>query len=461
MKIVGSLNSFLWSWGVSIPILIFGIAATVIFRAPWARMFKQMIRNIFAKNAKDGVSPFKTVCATIGGQVGTGNVVGVATAIGTGGPGALFWMWITAFLGMTTMMVETTLGQLYKRKKEDGTYIGGLAYFVSDGMKLKWLGKIAAFLVAIGTGMVTVMTCVNGIADAVQTVMPEVRPIYVGMILAVCAGFIVFGGFRRLADFASAVVPFMTAAYVILAFIVLVTHLPQIPGILALVVKSALTPQAAFGGAAGYGIKSAFRYGMARGIFSNEAGQGTTCTISAASDARHPVTQALLGSLGVAVDTLLVCTATGIIILLSGADYTQVTGAALSQMAFGVFFGNMAPWIIAVALLFFAFTSIVSSLYNGGVQVQFLTGNTMVLRVYTCLQIAVILAACVFSPTEMFELTDLSAGLMSLVNVIAMVVLFKQVKACIADYEFQLKQGIKEPVFDWDKFRREQGIEDS
>lgn len=157
----------------------------------------------------------------------------------------------------------------------------------------------------------------------------------------------------------------------------------------------------------------------------------------------------------------LVCTATGIIILLSGADYTQVTGAALSQMAFGVFFGNMAPWIIAAALLFFAFTSIVSSLYNGGVQVQFLTGNTMVLRVYTCLQIAVILVACVFSPTEMFELTDLSAGLMSLVNVIAMVVLFKQVKACIADYEFQLKQGIKEPVFDWDKFRREQGIEDS
>lgn len=154
--------------------------------------------------------------------------------------------------------------------------------------------------------MVTVMTCVNGIADAVQTVLPEVRPIYVGIILAVCAGFIVFGGFRRLADFASAVVPFMTAAYVILAFIVLITHLPQIPGILALVVKSALTPQAAFGGAAGYGIKSAFRYGMARGIFSNEAGQGTTCTISSASDARHPVTQALLGSLGVAVDTLFV-----------------------------------------------------------------------------------------------------------------------------------------------------------
>ena len=452
-------NGFLWgTFGVAILILIFGIYATIRLRVPWVRHFKDMIRAFKGKALGKGVTPFKTVCVAVGAQVGTGNLIGVSTAIASGGPGALFWMWVTALLGMSTIMVETLLGQLYKEKNPDGTFRGGAAFYIGKGLNMRWLGVIVALIVSVGSGFANAMSHTNAICDAVTNVAP-ISPLVLGIVLAVASFVIVIGGFRRVSGFASKVVPFMCILYIVLAIWVLVSHITAVPAMFAMVFKAAFNFRAVGGGVAGYTVAQAFRYGMARGIFSNEAGQGSTPHQSSAGAPLHPAVQGFLGASAVAIDTLLVCTATGIIILLSGVDYTQMSGAVLAQAAFKVFFGDVAPYIIAIALFFFAFTSLIASFYGGATNISYITTNKKVRVVYMAILAVLSALSSLLSVDFMFEISDFTSALMVLPNIIALFILFKQAKGCLEDFEQQQARGIEHPVYDWAKFRSEHGMQ--
>ncbi len=238
-----------------------------------------------------------------------------------------------------------------------------MAYYVSGGLHQRWLGVIAAVLVAGGTGVITCMSHVNGVCMAIDNVMSS-NALLVGVILAVVSGIIVAGGFKKIASFAQTVVPFMALVYILLALFIIIFNISHVPAVFRMIFQSAFHFRAVGGGILGYTVQQAFRFGMARGIFSNEAGQGTVVNVSSSASVRHPVTQGFLGMAGVFTDTILVCTATGMIILLSGADYHTLTGIALTQAAFSHYFGGAASWILAVALFFFAFTSLIPSIWG-------------------------------------------------------------------------------------------------
>ena len=458
-ELILKANGFLWgAFGVSMLILLFGIFATTALRFPWARHFKDMLGAYKGKAANNGASPFATLCASLGGQVGTGNLIGVSTAIASGGPGALFWMWVTALLGMSTIMVETILGQLYKERNEDGTFRGGAAFYIGNGLHMRWLGIIVAFIIAIGSGIANAMSHVNAIYSAVNTVLP-CSPLLIGTVLSVFAFAIVIGGFKRVSGFASKVVPVMAIAYIIIAVGVILFNIGKLPAMFSMIMSYAFNFKAVTGGAIGYTVSSAFRYGMARGIFSNEAGQGTTPNTTASGSPMHPVTQAFLGSMAVAVDTLLICTATGFIILLSGADYTVLSGASLTQAAFTTFFGGVAPVIVAVLMFFFGFTSLVASFYSGSVNIDYICNNKKVRFVYMLILTVLSSLSAILSVDAMFELSDLVSALMVFPNVIALVFLFGQAKDCLKDYEEKRKNGEEHPSFSWNEFRTKHGME--
>ncbi len=457
-QLILKANSVLWGmFGVSLLILLFGIFATIGLRFPWIWLFKDMIGAYKGKASNAGASPFATLCASLGGQVGTGNLIGVSTAIASGGPGALFWMCITALVGMSTIVVETILAQLYKEQNDDSTYRGGAAYYIGNGLHQRWLGIIVAFIIAIGSGIANAMSHVNAIYSAVNTVIP-CNPVVIGTILSVAAFVIVIGGFKRVSGFASKVVPVMALAYIAIALFVIITNITKVPAMFQMILSSAFSTRAAVGGVVGYTVSKAFRYGMARGIFSNEAGQGSTPHTTASGSPMHPVTQGFLGSMAVAVDTLLICSATGIIILLSGADYTELSGASLTQAAFSQFFGGTAPIIVALQHFFFGFTSLVASFYGGNVNVGYICNNKNVRLIYMVILTILSSLSAILSVDAMFEISDFVSALMVFPNIIALVFLFKQASACLKDYEEQRARGIEVPVFDWNKFRKEQGM---
>ncbi|MCI2056944.1 MAG: sodium:alanine symporter family protein [Oscillibacter sp.] len=458
---IGTIDDYVWSYIAPFLILGFGLFATIAFKFPWIRYFKKMFTNMFSKAQGDGASPFGTLCAALGGQIGTGNVVGVATAIASGGPGALFWMWATALVGMSTSLCETILSQLFKQKNADGTYRGGGIYNIHYGLHIKWLAVILAITFALGSGMADCMTCVNGIYQSINTVMP-VNPWIIGGILAVVAGAIVCGGFKRIARFSESVVPFMALSYLLVSLFILITNFKLLPAMFGMIFSSAFNFRSVGGGVLGFTVAQAFRYGMARGIFSNEAGMGTTSCIHASSSPVHPAVQGTLGMCGVFVDTILVCSATGLVILLSGAWQGSEGGAGLTQAAFGTYVGAAAaPIYIAVALFFFAFTSLVASFYTGRVAVQYLFGDRKnVLLIYLCIQMFMSALGATLSADNVFLIVDMTNGLMIIPNVIAMFLLFPKAKACFMDYETQLRNGIKAPVFDWKTFRKENNLEE-
>ena len=454
-------NGFLWGpFGVGMLVLVVGVYITFAMKVPWVRHFKDMFKAFKGKAAnKGGASPFATVCVAIGGQVGTGNIIGVSTAIASGGPGALFWMWITALVGMSTIMVETLLAQLYKEQNDDGTFRGGAAFYMGNGLKMRWLGIVVAFIIAIGSGIANSMSHVNAITNAFQVIVPNAPALLVGIVLSALAFIICIGGFKRIADFSVKVVPFMAIAYVLLALYVIVTNFSALPAMLGMVFQGAFNPRAVGGGVAGYTIAQAFRYGMARGIFSNEAGQGSTPHQSASGSPMHPAVQSFLGAASVAIDTLLVCTATGIIVLLSGADYTAISGAELAQAAFSVFFGGAAPYIVAIMLFFFAFTSFVASIYGGVVNIGYINESKKVGMIYTVILVVFAALSAVLSVDAMFEISDFVSALMVYPNLFALIFLLKKAKTCLADYEEKRAAGIEEPSYDWAAFRAENGLE--
>ena len=450
--IIDFLNTIFWNY-----ILIYGLLAVGLFFT-WRLGFQQFLHpgRFFGailhsrQTDKAGISPFQALATSLASRVGTGNLAGVAVALYLGGPGAIFWMWIVALLGMATGYAEAVLAQLYKVRDSQGQYRGGPAYYISNGLGHRWLGIIFALCLILSFGLVFNAVQASSISAATQTALGV--PAYAtGAVLVLVAGAVIFGGIRAIARFAEVVVPFMAGAYLLVAVIVLIMNAAEVPAMLGLILRSAFGLEQAVGGAVGYGIGQALLNGVKRGLFSNEAGMGSAPNIAATATPQphHPATQGFVQGLGPFIDTILICTATAVMILLSGVyePGSGVTGIELTQISLQAHLGEVGVWFIAIAIWFFALTSIVANYSYAENSIFFLgldrRGGLLVLRV-GCL--AMVFWGAIAHLDIVWNTADAAMGLMAVVNLIGILALSGVVKRVTSDYIAQLKTTDR-PVF--------------
>ena len=452
--LVGAVNLVLWDYLLIYALLGIGLFFTIYLGAPQVTKlgagFKSVFGGLFAKKDpadKDhkSLSQFQALAVAVSAQIGTGNVAGVATAITAGGPGAGFWMWFSAVLGMSTIFAEALLAQKY-RVVSHGKYIGGPAFYITHGLTPK-IGRGAArflsgfFSIAliIALGFIGNATQSNSIASAV-TVAFDVPALAVGIGLAALAGLIIVGGVNRIANVAQFVVPFMAVIYIICAVVILFQFSDHISPMINHIFVAAFNPEAVLGGAAGIGMREAVRFGVARGLFSNEAGMGSTPHAHATADVNHPVQQGMAAFVGVFIDTILVCTATALIILLTDADKLGLQGAAVTQQAFVIAFGGFGSQLLAICLTFFAFTTIIGWYYFGESNIRFLFRGRH-LGIYRTLVLAAIVLGTLGKVDLVWSLSDMFNGFMVIPNLIALFLLRKEIRAVYTDYLAQKKAG--------------------
>ncbi|HFC8500618.1 TPA: alanine/glycine:cation symporter family protein [Neisseria oralis] len=452
--LVGAVNLVLWDYLLIYALLGIGLFFTIYLGAPQVTKlgagFKSVFGGLFAKKDpadKDhkSLSQFQALAVAVSAQIGTGNVAGVATAITAGGPGAVFWMWFSAVLGMSTIFAEALLAQKY-RVVSHGKYIGGPAFYITHGLTPK-IGRGAArflsgfFSIAliIALGFIGNATQSNSIASAV-TVAFDVPALAVGIGLAALAGLIIVGGVNRIAKVTQFVVPFMAVIYIICAVVILFQFSDHISPMINHIFVAAFNPEAVLGGAAGIGMREAVRFGVARGLFSNEAGMGSTPHAHATADVNHPVQQGMAAFVGVFIDTILVCTATALIILLTDADKLGLQGAAVTQQAFVIAFGGFGSQLLAICLTFFAFTTIIGWYYFGESNIRFLFRGRH-LGIYRTLVLAAIVLGTLGKVDLVWSLSDMFNGFMVIPNLIALFLLRKEIRAVYTDYLAQKKAG--------------------
>lgn len=446
-QIVQSINSLLWGIYCLIPLLVgTGIYFTWKLRFIQVRRFTQAMKQVFGgislfgkKADKDGMSSFQSLATAIAAQVGTGNLAGVATAIAMGGPGAIFWMWIAAFFGMATIFAEAVLAQLYRTRDPHGHITGGPAYYISQGLGNKTLAACFSVAIIIALGFVGNMVQANSIADAFQTAF-GVPTWLSGILIFMLAGFIFIGGIRRIASFAEKMVPIMALVYIIGSITIIFTNWEGVFKTIEMIIIGAFDPVAATGGVIGAGIKEAIRYGVARGLFSNEAGMGSTPHAHAVARVKHPAEQGLAAIIGLFFDTFIVVTMTAFVILCTGALDGTTTGISLTQKAFTLGLGSIGNGFVATCLLFFAFTTIIGWYFFAEQNVKYLFGVRWV-SIYRVLVLGFIMLGSFLHVTLVWELADLFNGLMVIPNVIALIGLSKLVGRALEDYDTKFTQG--------------------
>lgn len=479
---VKAANDIIWSNALIYLLLITGIYFSIRMRFFQVRLLKSMMKELLGGDkSAAGISSFQALAVSLSGRVGTGNIAGVATAIFIGGPGAVFWMWAVAFLGSGSAFVESTLGQIFKRK-EFGQYRGGPAFYIEQGFKNKKIGKIYAIVFAVSTimacGLLLPGVQSNSIAAAVKSAF-AIKYIYTGIFLAMLLGLIIFGGIKLIANVAQFVVPFMAGAYILVAIIILFMNYDKIPGVFSLIISSAFGAKATFAGIIGAMIS----IGVKRGVYSNEAGQGTGPHPAAAAEVTHPAKQGLVQAFSVYVDTLFVCSATAFMILITGmynvkgADgnlivdngvyymqdgvkhidgsptYTQAAidkAFSTGQEVFHPDFVGTGSYFVAIALFFFAFTTLLAYYYIAETNVAYLTqkrGGPLLMLLLKFAIMAAVYFGCVRTATIAWDLGDMGVGIMAWLNVIAIIILQKPALKALKDYEQQKKAG-KDPVFD-------------
>lgn len=445
-----NIADFLWSNIIGYVLLGVGLFYTLRLGFPQIKYAKD-IKDVLKKNLKsdDNVSGFGALAAAVGGQVGTGSLVGVASALVAGGPGAIFWMWITSILGMVITFAETVLGQVYRVKLSDGTYRGGPAYYIRNGLGKKVLGIITAFLYIIGVGLCIAFMQTNSIAKGFQGVI-EFNPIIVGVVVTMLAGIITIGGVKRLTKVTGYLVPIMAAFYVLIVFVIIITNITKLPSVIALIFKSAFSAQAAVGGIIGHSIMDAFRNGVARGLFSNDAGNGIAGIMHSSADVDHPAEQGFLGMFGTFVTTCIICSLTAFAILLTGVLGNGSDGINLVQDAFSAQIGYIGRWIVALSMAFFGFTTLIADLFYGEANIIhiFKDKYKIPLWIYRIFAATMFIVSTKMSLDIVWGLIDVFVGILVFINVITLVFLFKSVKVVLDDYEDQ-KQAGKKPV--WDK----------
>lgn len=450
--LIDFLNTIFWGYVLIYGLLAVGIFFTLYLGFIQFRHFSKFFSSVLNARSNDraGISPFQALCTSLASRVGTGNLAGVAVAIYLGGPGAIFWMWIVALVGMATAYTESLLAQLYKVRDAEGCYRGGPAYYISKGLGQRWLGGIFAICLILSFGLVFNAVQANSIAEAMHGAF-GVPSTASGIALVLLTGVIIFGGLRSIARFAEIVVPIMAAVYLLVALYVLATHLPQVPDMLLHIVRSAFGLEQAVGGTVGYAIGQAMLNGIKRGLFSNEAGMGSAPNIAATATPQphHPATQGFVQGLGPFIDTILICTATAVMILLSGQFQPEsgLTGVKLTQAAMETYMGSAGSIFVAAAIFFFAFTSIVGNYSYAENSIFFLkldkVGGLLALRL-ACL--AMVMWGTVSKLDVVWNMADASMGLMATVNLIGIVALAGVVKRVSVDYLRQLKEG-RQPVF--------------
>ena len=443
------VNEFLWGWhwhSLLLVLAICGIYFTIKTRFVQFRMVPEMFRMLaesLPKNkSKNQVSSFQAFAVSVATRVGTGNLAGVAGAIAVGGPGAVFWMWMIALIGAATAFVESTLAQLYKRRNGE-SFIGGPAYYILHGIHWKWMAALFAVLMVLTFGLSYNSIQSNTITEAMNKAFGFDSTI-VGIVLTIMSLVIAFGGIHRIAVVSSIIVPVMAIGYFLLALVVLVMNYDLIPAAFRLIVDSAF----GIGPMAGGVVGVAMREGIRRGLFSNEAGEGSAPNVAATASVSHPVKQGLIQSLGVFTDTLLVCSCTAFIILLSGLyDNGTMEGIALTQSALESQIGSSGKFFVAVAIFFFAFSSIIGNYYYGETNVMFITRRKWVLNIYRFLSGGMVMLGALASLKVVWNLGEVFMALITLCNLVAITILGKHAFALLQDYRSQKRRGIKNPVF--------------
>jgi AGCS family alanine or glycine:cation symporter len=389
------------------------------------------------------ISSFQAFAVSVATRVGTGNLAGVASAIAIGGPGAVFWMWVIALVGSATAFVESTLAQLFKQKHKE-SFIGGPAYYIQRGLHQKWMAITFAILITCQFGLSNNSIQANTICGAMQEAFGW-SPLWVGIVLAALGLFIVFGGIHRIARVSSVLVPVMAIGYVILALVIVVMNIGLVPHVFKVIMLDAFGIEQIAGG----GIGATIMNGVKRGLFSNEAGEGSAPNVAATAATSHPVKQGLIQALGVFTDTLLVCSCTAFIILISGLyEVPELKGIALTQSALQSEVGSAGPVFVAVAIFLFAFSSIIGNYYYGEANIRFITRSSRVMTLYRiCSAGVMVLFGALASFELVWNIVDFFMAFLTACNLIAIVLLGRYAFRLLDDYRQQKRQGIREPVF--------------
>ncbi len=454
--IIDFLNDIFWGYILIYGLLAVGVYFTIRLGFQQIVHFGEMFRVVTARDTtgdKEGISPVQALCTSLASRVGTGNIAGVAVALSLGGPGAIFWMWLVALVGMATSYAESTLAQLYKEHEAEGgstgVYRGGPAFYIAKGLGLPWLGSVFAVCLILSFGLVFNAVQANSIADAMVGAF-GIPKLATGLVLAAITGIVIFGGIRQIATVAGYVVPLMAGIYLLMALYVLLTHLTLVPSMLAHIVSSAFGLEEAAGGVVG-GVVAAMTNGIKRGLFSNEAGMGSAPNIAAAATPvpHHPSSQGFVQALGVFIDTLVICSSTALMILLSEIDLSGsgLTGTQLTQAAMGHHVGWIGPYFIAVAIFFFAFTSIIGNYSYSEMAMAFLgLGTPTGLAVLRALVLLLVVWGALQAVATVFNAADAFMGLMATINLVAIVALSGTVVKLTRDYFAQRRAG-REPRF--------------
>ena len=449
MDIINTINDWLWGYLLIGLLLVAAVWFTIKSRGVQFRMFGEMWRLLANSGKREGdsgkdshhtVSSFQAFAVSIASRVGTGNLAGVATAIAVGGAGAVFWMWVIALLGSASAFVESTLAQLYKVKGQN-SFKGGPAYYIQKGLGKRWWAVIFAVLITVTFGLAFNSVQANTITAAAKVSFGW-DPAIVGGIISIMTLVVIFGGIQRISRFSEIVVPVMAIAYILLAVTVIIMNAGKIPEVFSMIFREAFTGSAALGG----GVGSALMMGIKRGLFSNEAGEGSAPNVAATASVSHPVKQGLLQTLAVFTDTLLICTCTALIILFSGVLGNGESGIALTQSALEAEVGGIGGTFVAVAIFFFAFTSIVSNYYYGETNLQFISGKRWIIPAYRLTVGVMVMVGAITSLEAAWAMADICMGLMTLCNLLAIFLLGKYAMRLLKDYQAQRKAG-KNPVY--------------
>lgn len=453
------LSNLLWGKVLITLLIVVGVGFTLASKFVQFRYFGRMFRILsasqaFKKDKHGHLSSFQALLLSVAGRVGGGNIAGVAVAITLGGPGAIFWMWVVGMMGMATSFLECTLAQTYKQAEPDGTYRGGPAHYISRGLGKRWVWLAGLYsillLITFGFGFTALQSyaVATSVGDAFG-----VPVYYTGIALAMIVGLIIFGGVKRIARVAEILVPVMAGSYLLIAFVVLGLNLEQVPDVIMLIVNSAFGLEPAVGG----GIGAAILMGVKRGLFSNEAGLGSAPNVAAVAYVPHPANQGIVQAFSVFIDTLIICSATAFIILLSGvydpASGAGVEGVALTQSALADHIGEWGRAFVSIALLLFGFSTILYNYYLGENSLNFFSNENQ--NLFNGFRVMIIGLVCWGATTDLstvFGFADVTMGLLALVNLIALIGLMKPGLRIMRDFDSQIAEGIDQPVFDAKRF---------
>ena len=452
MEFFNTLSDFLWTYVVITMLVGCALYFTWNLRGVQFTMLPTMLRNLFRPSSESSesfgkfkVSSFQAFAISLSSRVGTGNLAGVASAIFVGGPGAVFWMWVMALLGAATAFMEATLAQLFKRHGKESFY-GGPAYYMKYGLKRPWMGILFALLIIYGFGLANQLVQSNTLCDAIGEAF-KVSPSYVAIGLALMTLVIIFGGIHRIARFCATIVPVMAFGYILLALYILVVNVSQVPAMLSLIVRSAFGWEQAAGGAVGVAIMQ----GVKRGLFSNEAGEGSAPNAAATATIPHPVYQGLLQSLGVFTDTLVICTCTAFIILLSGLYSEGTDGIILTRHAMDHHLGSFGAWFLTAAIFLFAYSTIIANYFYGETNVRYITKKPWAVTLFRLLSGVVVLLGGYMTLQQAWGIVDFAMALMTITNLVAVLLLSRYAFRLLKDFREQRKEG-KEPMFNPDLF---------